>query len=441
MNNNKLNLFSLILIGLSGSVGGAIVSYLGEVINSSSNNSIYVVIICLILGFCVATPYLLISKLAIIKGSFYSIVKEGLGETAGGIAQYLALTDLLLFSSHPITIAKYTASIFPNVNLKLCSIVFILIIFLICIFGVDSFKKIQNILTIVYFSLFVVFCVCGISYLKTNNPINVFTIKSYFPKIEIRKILNGIPLILFYTYGYYSLFCYGHIAKKPTSNIPKAMIICCIASFIFWILMTVISTNVLPIEEVSGKPLTYVANVIMPNNTSVYFVLFGVFFSIISKYITVVQSASFGFKQAAIDGWYPKMMSLTNKYNAPYISFILIQGVAFIIVLLDIPVSSILIEVSFLNSLWLLLVSIAFIYIPKNHPDLFSKDCVISKTLFIFCSIISAFINAILFVISSINLSLKIIIINVLILILYIAIATYKIKKNLIHCEDSFLSD
>jgi len=135
----------------------------------------------------------------------------------------------------------------------------------------------------------VVYFVAGVAYMMKNGTgdgLGIFDLSqdAIWAANGIGGMFDGfllsMPLMSMYT----TLLFYGPIAENPKKDIPLAMYIAMILVGVIWIGTTVVTANVLPVEQVAGQPLTVIAQITMPA-LAIPFVIFGPLMAILTTYI------------------------------------------------------------------------------------------------------------------------------------------------------------
>ena len=440
--SNKLGLGSLILSTIGYCLGGAIVSYLGFAIGLGGRSTVITVIICLLCGVFLALPFYLLSKLAIFKGSAYSVVVEGLGPKIGGVSQYLYLMDILSVATYALIISDYIASLLPDINKTALSIGIVVFSYIIFMFGIGVFAKLQSVFTIILIIALLLFSITGVYNLITNNinPFNFFDTNYFFNGID--GITSGIPILIFYTYLYCYIMFYGPIAQRPTKNIPKAMIIGGSFVIIIWFLVSIVATNVLPIEQVANQPLTLVANEIMPKPLALFFVIGGPIMAVITSMLAVVPMLSIGILQPAKEGWYPKVFTRTNKRGTPIVIYSFIMGIVLLLIVSGVPVEALINQIVLLAAIATAILYIAIYRFPVKHPELFDREeGKVSKSSFKVVSTIGVVLSGLVFYYSVQGITITQIVINVALLVIISIIANYLVNSGKVEIESNLELD
>ncbi len=432
----KMNFRQLLLTGLGLIIGAAIMTYIGVLTGVNGKAATLTIIICLALGIFGAAPYFLLTKMACIKGSYYSIAKEGLGLTVGGLCQYMAISDLLFYVSYPISMTSYIMSVFPGVNKLAVSLIFMAIVFIICLSGIDVFAKVESLITVFMLIVVAIFVVFGVVYM-VRAGVHPFAFMGA-PDFSWDAVFKGVPIMIFYSYGYCNIFFYSSLADKPTKNVPRVMLILGAVVIAVWILVVMISTNVLPIEQTAGQPLTYVAQEILPKPLAYLFVFGGAMLAILTSYLAMIPGAAVGYVQATKEGWFPKFLMKKNKAGAPWVVYAFIMLVALILILLDVPLSAVFLEVALLNAVWIGTIAVSFLRIPKKHPELFTKESKITPRMFYIAAGAAVALNVYVFYLSVNTLPIQAVIVSLIMIAAFVVIARYRVKNNKIHTENNF---
>lgn len=439
---SKLGLGSLVFNTIGMSLGGAIVSYIGFAIALGGRSTIFTVLICLLIGIGLALPFYMLSKLATVKGSQYSIIMENLGPKIGGLTQYIYITDIIFYATYPLAISSYIVALFPNLNKTAVAIGIVLIVYVILMIGIEGFARFQSLFTIILLIALTLFSIIGIYYLVNNNinPFN-FNEPNYFYK-GMDGITAGIPLLIFYTFGYYYILYYGPVAKRPTKNIPKAMLVGGGAMIISWVVITIVGANVLPIEQVANQPLTVVAEEIMPKYLALFFVIGGPIMAILTSYLGLVPVTTAGMLQTAKEGWFPKVLAKKSKKGTPIVIYTLLQGAILIIVSLEIPITALLYQFAFITAIATVVLYVAILRLPKSHPELFDRaGAKVTSMSYRIASMIAIVLALVIFYLSIQGVSVIQILINVVAIALLYLLSNYLVNTGKVHVEENFELD
>ena len=107
--------------------------------------------------------------------------------------------------------------------------------------------------------------------------------------------------------------------KDPGKMIPKVMGISLAVVTILYIGIAIVATGVLPIEEVRGKNLAAVAEVIFSPPVYVAFIAGGVMVSLVTSLNAIFAWCTRGLYMATEDGWLPETLAARNRFGTPYI--------------------------------------------------------------------------------------------------------------------------
>ena len=193
-------------------------------------------------------------------------------------------------------------------------------------------------------------------------------------------------------------------AKKPTRDIPFAIITSTLIVAGLYALISVVASGILPVDEVAGKAMDLVANEILPKPAYAFFMVCGAMFALISTLNAQYAWATKPIMQACDDGWLPKKLAyLHPKHKTPVVLLVILYVVAVISVLSGL-------DVSVLGNLSLVVINVIFLMIsafmwrlPKVAPEAWAKSKFhvsdgVMKLLVAFssvCAIITVYLNAI----------------------------------------------
>lgn len=432
----KMGLPGLAFTSIGCGLGVAIVAYMGNVIGIAGKAAILPIVVGLLLGAAMAAPYYLLSKKAVIRGGQYSITLEGLGPVAAGLSVYSTILGTLFYATYPTSILSYISSVAPGVApyTKILALAIIVIVYFLFANGIKVFEKAQTFMTVLMLICLTIFVILGCINI-IGNGINPFDWSQdvRFNTVGVSGTMSAIPLVIGMLYGYVWVVFYGPMAEKPTRNIPKAILIGGAVMCVFWVLITIVASSVLPVDQVANQPLTLVAQELMGPVGAALFVLGGPLMTITTTYLSGLNSPTVSIAQAASEGWFPKFFAKKNSKGISANALCVTLGISVVVILLDIPVYTLLNMVTLFTSIMTFMVSIAFYRIPDKNPDVFTvaKD----KTVFRVVSILSAMVNVYTFYLSVRNLTTTVVIIGVVLMVVLGVFCYFWNKSGKIHTE------
>jgi APA family basic amino acid/polyamine antiporter len=123
----------------------------------------------------------------------------------------------------------------------------------------------------------------------------------------------------------------GGEAKNPVRDIPLAMIISTLSVAVLYALLAYVAAGVLPVEQVAGKPLTQVAETVLPKPLFIFFIVGGAMFALASTLNSQFAASTKPLLQGSSDGWLPRKLAYIHpKFKTPWVWLILIGAIAVI---------------------------------------------------------------------------------------------------------------
>ena len=137
-----------------------------------------------------------------------------------------------------------------------------------------------------------------------NGPMNFFT---------------GVALLSFACGGAKFIGENADDIESPAKTIPKAIVLSTSIVAIFYALIGIVASGVLPVEVVAFENLTLVAKEIFPTWLYLFFVFGGAVFALLTTLNGTLSWVTRGLQAAARDGWLPEKVAEENKAGTPVI--------------------------------------------------------------------------------------------------------------------------
>ncbi|MBQ7903316.1 MAG: amino acid permease, partial [Oscillospiraceae bacterium] len=267
-------------------------------------------------------PTVFVASVARFHGGIYSQYAVFIHPIFAGFQQYTTLLSSVGLGMFGLGLASYIGMLIPAIgqNQKMWAIIFMLIFFALNWFGTAWMAKVQGFMFYFLVAALVLFTVMGLP--KAN-------IGSYFGNELFGQPLfaNGMSGLIeaasYLTYatgGAQVILAFSGEAKKPTTDIPKVIIIATLSvAFLYALLATVIG-GVLPADQVIAiGNLAPIADLIMPKPLYYFFVIGGAGFALGTTLNSSIASSFPPMLRAARDGWFPGAFGKVNKHGVPYV--------------------------------------------------------------------------------------------------------------------------
>ncbi len=245
----------------------------------------------------------------------------------------------------------------------------------------------------------------------------------------IKGFATATALLTFATGGGFLIADLSAEAKNAARDIPKAIIWSTVIVTVLYGFMAAVAAGVFPIDMVAGKPLTLVAEKILPAPLYVYFIVGGAWCAIVSTLI-----------QAAEDGWLPICVAkIHKKYRTPVYLLFFYLMIGVLPVVFNINIGMIGSICSVVSGLMATMVAFCLLVFPKKYPKEWEK-CPLRLSDFaikvlIILSVLIAILQTYFLLV---DLSTNLIIGNVLVIVFGFLFSLWRIKSGKVKMVDSF---
>ena len=364
--SKKLGLFSLVCIASGNVIGAGIITTTGLAI-AETGRSVWISYgLAVLFGFLWIFPAAIFSSIAKYKGGAYTMVTACLGERAGGVYALWWLPMFLMMGVMGNALGLYINSVLPFISAKWCGIIACTLFYVVNLFGTRAMAKLQNPLTVFLLVCLVSFAVIGFFHLN-EGALDIASSEYYLN--GGLGLLDGLMLLIYSTSGHSLVSGCSWDAARPKKDIPLAIIISTGIIFVLYTTVSFVAGNVLPVEEVAGQPLTYVAQVLFPGALFVLFIVGGPIMALATSSNAGYATMAAPVMGAIRNGWLPKGIARANKYGAPWILYTVMWLVGVIPMLFDVSLSAMTAYTVMTMRLSGLIVVIAAFTIPVKFKD------------------------------------------------------------------------
>lgn len=357
-----LGLGSLITIMAGTLIGPGVVTLIGPSIAATGQGAWLAYAVAVVLGLFLVLPYALLCNAIRINGGNYTFIAASLGDVWGGIFGMAYTLNFFGVGLFGVSFAMYLTSLIPSLNATVVGVIFLTFFYVINLFGINLMAKIQNILFGIL--IFGMLCYIGFGLMNLDSSIFEITRPDYFSN-GVSGFFSAVLILIFSTASHFFGIVYSKDAKNPKRDMPLTIIIASGIILVLFVSLSFVTCGVLPVPEVAGKPLTVVAQQIMPAPLYYIFVIGGPIMAIATTTNSVFTSLTRPLYQACIDGWYPRKLAATNKAGVPYIFMTIIYLLGIIPVILGLDISTITGNLVLINSISDMLVFAAVMHFPK----------------------------------------------------------------------------
>lgn len=362
--NKTLGRKELFSVAVGQIIGAGIMALTGVAIAMTGRSVNVAFILAAIAVIGVFIPMIFITSTVRLRGGQYTQAAVFISEKYSGMFMVIYIVYNIAIAMYAISFAEYFFALVPAIPQKLVSVTILTIVFVVNFFGVKGATKLQSLMVVVLAAALALFSGFGVFKIQPGyfqNP--------GFMTDGIKGLLTGMALLTFATGGANVILNLSAESKNPKKDIPFVLITSTLAVAVLYALMSTVAAGVLPVEQVAGKPLTLVAEAILPNWLYVFFIIGGAMFALITTLNASVSWVTKPIMQACVDNWFPKSLAqLHPKYNTPYKLLIIfyIIGLFPIITGLDIGyIANFSLLLQFIN---FIILGIGMLRLPKLFP-------------------------------------------------------------------------
>lgn len=302
-------------------------------------------------------------------GGNYAYIRELIGKKSAFLYAMMFAVSQCLIATIALGFAKYFQAIFPSFDVTVVAMIALTFCVGLNMFGLKTAAKVQAGMVIILLASLTAYIIFGLP----KVDFSVFTgPKAIMPK-GIVNFLTASALLYFALGGAKFIADMGGEIKEPGKNIPRSMFISTAIVAVFYALMGIVASGVLPLEKVAGKTLVISAKEIFPPAVYYFFVIGGAWFALLTTLFGTLSWTTKGLYVASKEGWLPESFAATTKNGVPYKILLLYYVIGAVPILLKL-------DLSFIASMGVgitvicnvLPVSAAF-FLAKKRPDLYKN--------------------------------------------------------------------
>ena len=267
-------------------------------------------------------PTVFVASVARFHGGTYSQYAVFVHPIFAGFMQYTTLLSSVGLGMFGLGLASYIGMLIPAVkaNEKMWAIIFMILFFILNWFGTAWMAKVQGFMFYFLVAALVLFTVMGLPHANIGSYFGNELFGAPLLAHGVSGLVEAASYLTYATGGAQVILAFSGEAKNPTGDIPKVIIIATLSvAFLYALLATVIG-GVLPADEVIAiGNLAPIADMIMPKPLYYFFIIGGAGFALGTTLNSSIATNFPPMLRAARDGWFPGILSKTNKYGVPYV--------------------------------------------------------------------------------------------------------------------------
>lgn len=415
-------------------IGAGIMTLLGAGIALTGRSIPLAFLISFFLVIGTYIPLAIVTGTVRVRGGQYTMVGMLAGKEMAGFFVIMHILINVSLAMYGISFAQYFMAFFGIGNTKVIAVIVLTVFYLINLVGVDVMAKFQNVIVILMCIALGLFAAFGVGQVTPN-----YLMEDFMPN-GVFGLFQAAGLLYFAMGGCYVITNLSAEAKRPTRDIPLAMIVSTLIVALLYAVVSIVAAGVLPVDVVAGQTLDAVARTILPAPVYAFFMVAGAMFALISTLNAQYAWAPKPVMQACDDGWFSqKLAYLHPKFNTPVvlITILYVFGVVCVISGLDVSILSNLATIA--GCLADLLISMFLWRLPKVVGPTWEKSKFkLSPVALRACCVICSIACVITLYLNATQLTLPLLVANIIVIIVALIWAYFRGKSGKVHMEMSY---
>jgi APA family basic amino acid/polyamine antiporter len=346
-------------------IGSGIMVLTGIVVGLTGHGAPYAFIGAAVLAIFVALPNAFLGSAMPANGAGYVYLKKLIHEKVGFIFLCMFVITQVLIATYAKGFGSYFVSLFPSFNETAVALLALAFAVVVNLVGLKTSAFVQNIMVVFLLLSLLLFIAFGLPQVEWSalTP----TVENAAPN-GARNFLIGVALLSFATGGAKFIVENGSEIENPGRNIPLSIVLSTVIVAVFYALIGIVASGVLPLEEVAFKNLTLVAKMIFPAWLYVFFIVGGAMFALLTTLNGTLSWVTRGLQAAAKEGWLPEIFARENKAGTPVLVLLIFGVVGATPILCDMDTATIANMGVGLDMLCAFLLLVACFFLPSKYP-------------------------------------------------------------------------
>lgn len=369
----KLGVPELMGYGIGNCIGSGIFVSMGAGIAFTGRSiTLSLAVACIVVLFAYAYNTIM-AGMFVLPGGKYSQAALLQPPLLAGVSAISTIFTGLAFAMYGISIVEYASTVFPALMdyKQLIAAGIITVFFLTTFLGGKFMGKFNLILVAVLMVSLLVYLIIGLPRVDYTGVIPWS--EGYFNG-GAKGFIMAIAMMSFACQGATMPIAMTKDTKNPKRSLPIAIILASIVVAVIYALIGIVSSGVLPVEEVADKNLGVVAKEIFPYGVFVVFIIGGACFAIATSLYGAIAGIQHPMMATIEDGWLPAFLGKKTKKGYPWVMMLVLYIVAIVPIFVDMKlnelISIMMIPVMILN----LINNILMFRLVKKYPDAWKKS-------------------------------------------------------------------
>ncbi len=369
----KLGVLELSGYGIGNCIGSGIFVSMGTGIAFTGRSiTLALIVACFVVLFAYAY-HTLMAGMFVLPGGKYSQAALLQPPLLVGVSAISTMLTGLSFAMFALSIVEYAATVFPiaQEHHKWIALAIITVFFFTTFLGGKFMAKFNLVMVGVLILSLIIYIIVGLPKVdfSTANPMS----EGYFADGPVGFIM-AVACMAFACQGATMPIAMTKDAREPKKSLPKAIIVASVVVAVVYSFIGIVSSGILPVEQVADKNLGVVAEQIFPRPIFIVFVIGGACFAIATSLYGAIASIEHPLMRTVEDGWLPKFLGIKNKKGYPYVMMIILYAIATIPLFTDMGIlemiSLMMIPIMVLN----IVNNVLMIPLVKKYPNAWKKS-------------------------------------------------------------------
>lgn len=303
-------------------------------------------------------------------GGTYTYVRDLIGHKTAFLYLGLLVAGQLVLATYAIGFADYANALMPGINLGVIAAAVMSVCYVANLLGLKTAARFQTVMVLVLIASLLVFVGFGISHVDHYE--NYTTVTTVMPD-GIGGFIAAAYILRYGMIGSEFISELGGETRDPGRNIPRVMITSLALVTLLYMAIGVIATGVLPLDQVRGESLAFVAKEVFPPTLYIFFVVGGVMIALLTTLNSIFAWCTKGLYMATQDGWLPQSVAVRNRFGTPFILLTLFYIVGMLPIVTGMTLEYVTILGNAVGILFGIIPVLALYNLYERRPDAYAR--------------------------------------------------------------------
>ena len=370
--NLKRNLTFIDLMGIAIGqiIGAGIMSSTGIAIGMTGTGVVLAFMLSPILTIITIFPLAILGSAVPTTGGAYRYVSRNLGKGPGLAYLLLHVSSNIAIAQYALSFAAYLVSITTGLNERFVAIAVLTFFFVVQLIGTRTAAVVGKVMAICLIGGLTLFI--GFGFGKADLSY-VFAPEHLFMNGPF-AFVSTLALLSSATGGAQCIAELGGEAKNAGKTIPLTIILSTLFVGIFYVLIAIVASGVLPVAQVMDQPLTLVARETMPTAAFYMFIIGAALGATATTLNSSLATITKPLLVACDDGVLPKSLNKVSRFGVPYKLLTAYYIIGMFPLLTGFNLATITKFTTANSLLYKILICLACFFLARKHKDVLAKS-------------------------------------------------------------------